>query len=182
MPTELVGVGSLLPKWDQAQVARPSDHCFFYQLVVYRAPQIPAVLKGHKYCLHLPSPCRVQRLLWPVAKRTSQTMGCWTDFCMHWSNRGLRSCGTHPNRQKQTPQRPDHVPLWLHLLFCLPTCRSVPRGQKSAPRCKTPCLGGRVERPGLEHRTAPSWPARVQGCPCWGGLPPTFPAAQASQG
>lgn len=78
--------------------------------MVYRAPQIPAVLKGHKYCLHLPSPCRVQRLLWPVAKRTSQTMGCWTDFCMHWSNRGLRSCGTHPNRQKQTPQRPDHVP------------------------------------------------------------------------
>lgn len=37
-------------------------------------------------------------------------MGCWPDLRMHWTNMGLKSCGTYPNRQKQTPQCPDHVP------------------------------------------------------------------------
>lgn len=34
----------------------------------------------------------------------------------------------------------------------------------------------------LEHHTPPASPVGGLGCPCWGGLPPSLPAAQASQG
>lgn len=152
--------------------------------MVQRAHQVPTDPKGCEYCLHLPSPSRVGRLLWPMDKRTSQVMGCWPDLCMHWANRGLRSCGTYPNRQKQTPQRPDHVPPDSGSMSC---SVSLPAEVSYVVKNQLHVAGLHVRVAvlsalDLEHRTRPASPARGLGCPCWGGRPPSFPAAQASQG
>ena len=70
------------------------------------------------------------------------------------------------DRNRHLSTRSRATPLWIHALFCLPTCRSVPRGQKSVPRCRTPCPGGRAERPGLRApHTPPALPAAPWGAP-----------------
>lgn len=84
-----------------------------------------------------------------------------------------------PTDGKQTPQRPDHVPLWLHVLFSLLTCQSVLCGQKSAPHCRTPCLGGRAERPGLGAPHPTRLACRGPGVPLL-GRPPSFPPSSPS--
>lgn len=98
---------------------------------------------------------------------------------LHAFNRGLRSCGTHPNRQKQTPQCPDHVP---------PHCGSM-SSSASLPAEVSHVVKNQLHVAGLHVRMAePSTlageraPRHALGCPCRGGLWPSFPAAHASQG
>lgn len=91
-------------------------------------------------------------------------MGCWPDLCMHWANTGLRSCGTHPNRQKQTPQRPDHVP---------PHCGSrLPKVSASLPAEVSHVVKNQLHIAGLHVRVA-----ETSALDCEHGTPPASPAA-----
>lgn len=178
-------IGIYLELWERTRLgwqffytcSRAFQSCFFFSIGGLESTLSPKCPEGAD-CLCLPSPGRLQRPLWPEAKRTSQSVGYWPDLCMH-SIGGLRSCGTHPNRQKQTPQRPDHVP--LH-------CGSM-SSSASLPAEVSHVVKNQFHVAGLHVRMAePSTlageraPRHALGCPCRGGLWPSFPAAHASQG
>lgn len=103
----------------------------------------------------LPAPTKSKRTPAPPVARSQEDKpghGLWARPLQAAGQRGRGEVvEPHPNRQKQTPLRPQCVPppLWPQIPLRLPTCQSVPRGQKSVPRCRTPypCRGS--ECPGL---------------------------------
>lgn len=135
-------------------VAVPSNRVFFFHWWSREHPKSKVSRRGR-----LPVPAKSRQTPAPPVARGQKDKPVRGLLArpLHAFNRGVEKLWnpSQPTETDTSAPRSRATPLWLHVLFCLPTCRSVPRGQKSVPRCRTPCQDGRAEHPGGRASTSP---------------------------